>query len=145
MVFLSVELHSMRNDANANQAKLYSLMKGFAGHVWSNDLKEDGRRLGIANRFLEQLNVNQDGLVRKKELLKHGIDGITAYIDLSDRELMTWIHQVPSQSKVYADLLKIRVHAPIIDANQLVKTPINQSNKENAEELEAVAAELDGQ
>ena len=132
MVFLGIELHSMRNDANTNQEKLYTLMKSFYGHVWINDLKEDGRRLAIATHLQSQLDGDQYGSATTKDLLKHGVDGITAYIDLSNRELMSWIKMVPAHSSVYGNLLTIRDHAPISDTKQLLKKSTKSSGEENA-------------
>lgn len=107
-------------------------MKSFYGHVWANDLKEDGRRLAIATHLQSQLDGDQYGSATTKDLLKHGVDGITAYIDLSNRELMSWIKMVPAHSSVYGNLLTIRDHAPISDTKQLLKKSTKSSGEENA-------------
>ncbi len=133
MVFLGAQLHNMRNDANTNQEKLYTLMKSFYGHVWANDLKEEGRRLAVANHLQKQLDGDQYGIAPTKDLLKHGVDGITAYVDLSNGELMSWIKMVPAQSEVYGNLLTIRDYAPISNTKQLSKKPTKSSGEENAE------------
>lgn len=110
--FLASEYYRNRLEQKEQQERLYSLMESFYGHVWTNDLKEDGRRLAVANRFHAQFDGGKRGLVLEKELLKHGVDGIKAYVALDSRELVNAMGQYASSSSVYAAGLAIAVAAP---------------------------------
>lgn len=64
-----------------SQDKLYALTKSFAGHVWAEDLKNEGRRLAFAHHFAEQ-TLKGDDKGNYKKLLKHGSEGIESYLSL---------------------------------------------------------------
>lgn len=49
IAFLGYESYRNRLEQKEQQKRLYSLMESFYSHVWANDLKEDGRRLAVAN------------------------------------------------------------------------------------------------
>lgn len=64
-----------------SQDKLYALTKSFAGHVWAENLKNEGRRLAFAYHFAEQ-TLKGDDKGNYKKLLKHGSEGIESYLSL---------------------------------------------------------------
>ena len=112
IAFLGSESYRNRLEQKAQQEKLYSLMESFYSHVWVNDLKQDGRRLAIANKLQDQIQGNQKGADSNEALLKYGVDGIRAYVDLSDKELLNAVKSYKANSSVYASLSALAILTP---------------------------------
>lgn len=113
IAFLGSESYRSRLEQKAQQEKLYSLMESFYGHVWASDLKEDGRRLAVAKKLQDQIQGDHNGTDSNEALLRHGADGIRAYVDLSDKELLNAVKDYTTSSKAYVTQLMLATYAPI--------------------------------
>ena len=100
--------------------------------IWINDLKEDGRRLAIATHLQSQLDGDQYGSATTKDLLNHGVDGITAYVDSLDGGLINWIETIVAQSQVYGFMMELGDRVPLSIPKQLLKKSTKSSGEENA-------------
>ncbi|MCA0253887.1 MAG: hypothetical protein LCH20_00150 [Proteobacteria bacterium] len=81
-------------DGRERAERMYELMRSHVGHVWTEDLKKEGRRYLFANYFAEQVLKNKDYSKKDlKELLAQGAAGIDSYISLNEAELILAIKE----------------------------------------------------
>lgn len=77
LIFLCIDQRQSIKSTQQKQDDLYALTKSHFGHVWSEDLKENGRRLAFAKRFREV----GLGVIESPE-------AIDAYLEFNGREVV---------------------------------------------------------
>lgn len=60
----------------------------------------------------DQIQGNQKGADSNEALLKYGVDGIRAYVDLSDKELWNAMKSYVTNNSVYASLPALAILTP---------------------------------
>ena len=94
IVFLCIDQRLHAQDGRERAERMYELMRSHVGHVWTEDLKKEGRRYLFANYFAEQALKNKDYSKKDlKELLAQGAAGIDSYISLNEAELILAIKE----------------------------------------------------
>jgi hypothetical protein len=112
LVFLCVDQRLSIKNSRESQDKLYALTKSFAGHVWTEDLKNEGRRLAFAEHFAEQ-TLKGDDRYNYKKLLEHGSEGIESYLSLEGgREVAQSTKNYVSTNSAYAWQLLMATYFP---------------------------------
>jgi len=119
LVFLCVDQRLSIKNTQESQDKLYALTKSFAGHVWTENLKKEGRRLAFAEHFAQQVLKGDDrGNHRAhfKKLLEFGAEGIESYLALQggSSEVLLATKNYAATDPTYAWQLVMSTNFPII-------------------------------
>ena len=119
-----------RKSVPSRKEPLYALTKSFAGHVWTEDLKKEGRRLAFAQHFAQQVLKGDDrGNHRAhfKKLLEFGAEGIESYLALQggSSEVLLATRNYAANDPMYTWQILMSTNFPVI-------TGVTTHNKKTA-------------
>ncbi len=135
IVFLCIAQREIAKEAREGEERLYGLMRSHAGHVWTEDLKKEGRRLAFAEHFAAQVLKGTDrDRDNFKKLLEHGAEGIESYLSLKGgREVVfaTRAHILTDISAVWQESMSrhFPIMKDIINNDEVSAELINSTTK----------------
>jgi len=113
LVFLCIDQRLGIKSTQENQGRILGGIESLESRIWAQNLIENGRRLAFAERFKEQvLEYDETGEYRDDDLLKHGSDGINAYLSLNSQEVVRAAKTFASHHHMYAFLVAAQVLMP---------------------------------